>query len=331
MDLNSVKTLQAAADSIAPGQAKVSVVTTSEPIFDPDLRKLHTGENRLAATLDCKACLKTGEFLDADKLPAPCVPCDGKGWTKGEDPRTDVDTIVVDLGHSVTVSIATLDGTGRMDRRRVRTLDELTAAVKLAVGQVAIEVAKPVGGVEMPEEEAAALLDLAVTAGAITPEHGKACKEARAARRRDAGQVAMTRSPIAEANEADRLARAAAELELVKRREDDHANEIKALELERRRLADEEADRDRKRAAAEKKEAERADIEAERIKVFYAKEAEQLQLEQARIQREQAQALLQREQVQREREQFELLSKLARDESVITAADVGKLELGDKP
>lgn len=317
-----IKQLQAVADSLAPGRVMITVVTTSEPIIDPDPRRAHQGENRLAVVINCKPCNKTGEVLDADKLPDVCHTCDGKGYTMGADPTMKVDTIIVNLGLNVTVSIATLDGSGRIDRRRVRTMDELKAAVMLAVGQIALEVAKPIGGLDMLEQEAHALLDLAAAAGAITSDVALTHKAARSAHR-------LKREA---ADAAERANAKRAEMEQVERNQRAREKAAQdAKDLEAARAAQEQDAKDKAKLAADELEramksaaAQNAADKVEKDRLAMAAEIQEKQISE-RIKKAVAEALAE--------EAKKLGAASAKETVTISKADVGDVTkvIGERP
>jgi cytochrome c5 len=165
--------LQAVADGIMPG-VKLSIVVTSEPIREPDMRVGYAGKNKLAIKTPCAACNETSEVVDAEGYPATCTACHlGQVHT---DPRMDVQHVVVDLGHKTRVEIGHLSHPPGVHKSRKdlfvpRTHAELVAEVRRAIGCIAWEVAKAEGGEPgLAHERAMQLLDVAESTRAIDHE-----------------------------------------------------------------------------------------------------------------------------------------------------------------
>lgn len=176
MDSDTIATLQAVADAIAPGLAKITLDVRSEAVYEADDRPGYQGRNRLATWVPCDACAGKGETVDAEGFPLACKTCLGH---KGADvdPQHPHPHVVIDIGHHVVTSFGAFDGKGRVDRRPERSLDVMNAIVRAQVGNAAIEVLA--SNREIADSKRVRVLADAAIAGG----HDRARVEAHVARR----------------------------------------------------------------------------------------------------------------------------------------------------
>ncbi len=165
-DTMNEATLQQAASVIADN-ATIRIERRREGIHDPYAAGPKRGRNRLAIIMPCDTCKGSGEVTDADGDPDACPACLGLAVIE-EDRLYEYDVVIVDMGHGTTVEISSLEGKGRIDRRRVRDEVEVGELVKTALGQIAAEVIKPAGVKDLDLATATKLRDIAVSTGVLS-------------------------------------------------------------------------------------------------------------------------------------------------------------------
>lgn len=181
MTADDIKALQAAAAAIAPGVAVITVETRQDVVYEPDQRKGFEGRNRLAKRSPCKTCNETpGTVIDGEGFPEACPDCDGLGFLETET-RWPVDHISITLGHHTIEGFDVLDGDGRVDRRRARTIDEMTAMLKTAISNIAMNVLALNHSHPVPDARAAKLAAIAIAAGVVPEATTRALLAARLA------------------------------------------------------------------------------------------------------------------------------------------------------
>lgn len=177
---DDIKTLQATASAIAPGIAVITVETRQDVVYEPDPRKGFEGRNRLATRTPCADCKATGSVTDAEGFPEICATCSGLGFSETET-RWPVDHVSITLGHHTIEGFDCVDGKGRVDKRQVRTIDQLVPMLRAALSNIAMNVLRPHHPHHIDAARAQLLASVAIAAGVVPSADVNACLAVRLA------------------------------------------------------------------------------------------------------------------------------------------------------